>query len=643
MSSAGERTALLKYKCLAADKWSLYPATQDVDMGCHSIIDVSGIAFCDGSTITHGASLDIHSGDGKTVLNSGSDTMVTVDDPTKKISLGITNETLLEVATGGNVAINQTGLTGNPLISLFNTDGDEGQIFKKSTATGGDLVIDNGLAPITIHTNDAINAISDNGVITITAPNGDVNINGSALVNMTGNNIIMSVPGETNVTIIPGGILAIDQTGIISGNDPILSLKSVGGGEARIRRTETGPLQINNDGDAIQLQVGSVTTATINASGNMALGGSGNDGSLSFFKGDESDIATINYIGGSQTLSTTAQDMTMTATVGSVAVTSAQDLIVTVGNVTNILQTGTTNTVQLQTSGGSTGNIIVDEGATEFVFKADGVNQAIVRAATIASVQALNPDAGVSMITGAGETIIDCAADGAGSGKITIKAETNGGADPPISVTLDGWANRDVVIQGVTVPVEGIRDTTSSIGLANQILSATAAGGSTQWIDVPNAWGSFCHDSTTVATNANVTYFSPLNVDLITPPLGCARNGVADVQMSVICRRLRLQASIIASGAATNTKFKFWLVKTPNGGSATNVANSCSEVIIKTAGDEQLVVCEWYDSCVVGDKYKVAFQADTANASMVYVPAGGADPNKFPASPSIILTVQGFA
>lgn len=51
MASAGDRTAMLKYKCLAADKWSRYPATQTVDMDCHSLKDLGGATFC-GSDVT---------------------------------------------------------------------------------------------------------------------------------------------------------------------------------------------------------------------------------------------------------------------------------------------------------------------------------------------------------------------------------------------------------------------------------------------------------------------------------------------------------------------------------------------------------------------------------------------------------------
>lgn len=61
MSSASDRTALLKYKCLAADKWSRYPATQDVDMACYSIENLESETFCDGTYIGPGASFDITS------------------------------------------------------------------------------------------------------------------------------------------------------------------------------------------------------------------------------------------------------------------------------------------------------------------------------------------------------------------------------------------------------------------------------------------------------------------------------------------------------------------------------------------------------------------------------------------------------
>lgn len=46
-ASEGKKTEFLRYKCLTADNWSLYPATSDVNMACHSLTSVSNISFCD--------------------------------------------------------------------------------------------------------------------------------------------------------------------------------------------------------------------------------------------------------------------------------------------------------------------------------------------------------------------------------------------------------------------------------------------------------------------------------------------------------------------------------------------------------------------------------------------------------------------
>jgi hypothetical protein len=51
MASAGERTALLKYRCIMADKWSRFPAIQNVDMGCYSITNLEGATFCNGAVL----------------------------------------------------------------------------------------------------------------------------------------------------------------------------------------------------------------------------------------------------------------------------------------------------------------------------------------------------------------------------------------------------------------------------------------------------------------------------------------------------------------------------------------------------------------------------------------------------------------
>jgi hypothetical protein len=47
--------------CPLPTNWARYPATQDVDVSCNRIVDVSGISFCDGTYIGSGNSFDISS------------------------------------------------------------------------------------------------------------------------------------------------------------------------------------------------------------------------------------------------------------------------------------------------------------------------------------------------------------------------------------------------------------------------------------------------------------------------------------------------------------------------------------------------------------------------------------------------------
>ena len=71
MSTESDRTAQLKYKCLSADKWSRYPATQDMNMGCNSIINLQSETFCDGTYIGPGGSFDIASSHNIEITSAG--------------------------------------------------------------------------------------------------------------------------------------------------------------------------------------------------------------------------------------------------------------------------------------------------------------------------------------------------------------------------------------------------------------------------------------------------------------------------------------------------------------------------------------------------------------------------------------------
>jgi hypothetical protein len=173
MSSAGERTAQLKYQCLAANKWSRYPATQDVNMGCNSIINLQSETFCDGTYIGPGSSFDISSGQAIDITSSSTLTMSSTgtgaprvildslaaevranDLPVRLRRYSATGTTLvsdIQLAGSGVVSIigntvavepasgylqiTGTGIGAPPRLRLF--DGLDGGSMKFDTATGG--------------------------------------------------------------------------------------------------------------------------------------------------------------------------------------------------------------------------------------------------------------------------------------------------------------------------------------------------------------------------------------------------------------------------------------------------------------------------------------------------------------------------
>lgn len=200
-------------------------------------------------------------------------------------ALKLTNEGVMMTATNTVTAnLDGNGLTvaGDPTIGAKPT------ITLQNSNSGNSANLNYDGSDLTL--------TGDIGSLNLNAATTNVNGGGGLTVN-GGGGLTVEVPNETRFKVQAGGIVAIDNTGLTAGNDPILSLKEVSGAEARITRTSTGPLNINNDGDAIHLQVGSTTTMTINSSGNVGVGGSGNDGSLFLVKGDGSDYAAINYDG----------------------------------------------------------------------------------------------------------------------------------------------------------------------------------------------------------------------------------------------------------------------------------------------------------------------------------------------------------
>lgn len=286
------------------------------------------------------------------------------------------------------------------------------------------------------------------GIVINTTEYMDINSGRDARIT-SNTGIRMSVPNETTVNVLPSGILAIDNTGLISGNDPILSLKSLSGGEARIKRTDTGPLQINNDGDAIQLQVGTVTTAKINASGNVAVGGSGNDGSLFLVKGDETDYASINYTGGSDTLNIQAENIT----------TAANSLVTIQNAVDSIVLDKVTDTITLRTH--------LADATPNSIVLSSGLDINCLDTITVAntgdiSLYTAHPTAIAVIGTGHTSVTLDEANSKIAlnsSGTIELTAPTGG-----------------IICDGILAPNTGIADQAASVGNDGQVLSSTGAG-----------------------------------------------------------------------------------------------------------------------------------------------------------------------
>jgi hypothetical protein len=71
MSTESDRITQSKYKCLAADKWSRYPATHDVNMGCNDINQFESMTFCDGTYMGPGGSFDISSSHNIEITSAG--------------------------------------------------------------------------------------------------------------------------------------------------------------------------------------------------------------------------------------------------------------------------------------------------------------------------------------------------------------------------------------------------------------------------------------------------------------------------------------------------------------------------------------------------------------------------------------------
>lgn len=126
----------------------------------------------------------------------------------------------------------------------------------------------------------------------------DINVTVGSSASLTaGIGFTTTVPNETVVAVLPAGTLRINQSGLASGNDPILSLVNVEGQEAMLRKASAaggGAMFINNDTD-IRLDLNGTTTLKAMAGGVIEVGGHGAESTIKMNPGDAHNWAEINY------------------------------------------------------------------------------------------------------------------------------------------------------------------------------------------------------------------------------------------------------------------------------------------------------------------------------------------------------------
>ena len=102
----------------------------------------------------------------------------------------------------------------------------------------------------------------------------------------------------------------------------------------------------------------------------------------------------------------------------------------------------------------------------------------------------------------------------------------------------------------------------------------------------------------------------------------------------------RIFATLQADSVQNDTKLNYWLKR--NG---SNVANTSSFIVVKNSREEIIAPIEWVISLNGGDYVQVAFMSlNRAGGEIITIPGSNtgsfAPPNDYPASPSIIISVQ---
>jgi hypothetical protein len=204
MASAGERTALLKYQCLTANKWSRYPATQDVNMDCNSIKNILSETFCDGTYIGPGSSFDISSGQAIDITSSSTLTMSSTGTGAPRVIL----DSLAAEVRGNDIPVRlrRYSATGTTLVSDIQLTGDGVVSIIGSTVavepTSGYLQItgNSGSAPPRVRLFDGLNGGSVKYDSTVGMEiNTESAATGDFGIAMTPANGIVELKGDTSI------------------------------------------------------------------------------------------------------------------------------------------------------------------------------------------------------------------------------------------------------------------------------------------------------------------------------------------------------------------------------------------------------------------------------------------------------------
>lgn len=254
-----------------------YTATQDIDMSCNRMLDVSNLTFCDGTYMGPGVGFDISTNQPLVIRSTDFSGISMTGNQIVSI---VPNNTRFEVVTGGNVAINQIGLPYNPLLSLLNTDGDEAQIYKKSTLIdGGNLVIDNGAYPINI-TGSTINETAT-GAITLTSTTDIIELDSQYVIANAAVGIIAEASGNILVKSDSGSVtlsapntvgLVVDNTGVTVQAEtapPTLMFKEIISGNVASIQYDGSNLSVSGDINKLFVNAGAAMTLT--TSGNLTI------------------------------------------------------------------------------------------------------------------------------------------------------------------------------------------------------------------------------------------------------------------------------------------------------------------------------------------------------------------------------------